>query len=117
MNKNNKPFWLSGNFAPVAEEIFSDKLNIVGSIPKELNGTFVRNGANPHKDTTHWFVGDGMLHGVRIENGKVKWYRNRWVKTETDPEKLDASFAHKLFQRAHSRVWLFPSAEELVFIT
>ncbi|SUA02783.1 carotenoid oxygenase [Mycolicibacterium fortuitum] len=24
-----------------------------------------------------------MIHGVRIENGAVKWYRNRWVRTDS----------------------------------
>jgi carotenoid cleavage dioxygenase len=24
-----------------------------------------------------------MIHGVRLENGKAKWYRNRWVKTRS----------------------------------
>ena len=42
----------------------------------------MRNGSNPRSGTSpHWFLGDGMLHGVRIERGKAVWYRNRWVRT------------------------------------
>jgi carotenoid cleavage dioxygenase len=26
-------------------------------------------------------MGDGMVHGIRIEDGKASWYRNRWVRT------------------------------------
>jgi carotenoid cleavage dioxygenase len=26
-------------------------------------------------------MGDGMVHGVRIEDGAARWYRNRWVRT------------------------------------
>jgi len=42
----------------------------------------LRNGANPQSgESAHWFLGNGMLHGVRIEAGQAKWYRNRYVKT------------------------------------
>ena len=44
-----------------------------GSIPAELDGWYLRNGANPWQPTAHWFAGDGMIHGVRIEGG-AKWY-------------------------------------------
>ena len=37
---------------------------------REFNGVYVRNGSNPQSgDSTHWFMGDGMLHGVRLEKG------------------------------------------------
>ena len=53
-----------------------------GSIPTELQGRYFRNGANPQTGTSdHWFVGDGMIHGVEISNGKANWYRNRYVRT------------------------------------
>jgi carotenoid cleavage dioxygenase-like enzyme len=29
----------------------------------------------------HWFIGEGMIHGVRLEGGRAVWYRNRWVRT------------------------------------
>jgi carotenoid cleavage dioxygenase len=45
-------------------------------------GLYARNGANPREgETAHWFLGDGMVHGVSIRNGKAEWYRNRWVRT------------------------------------
>ncbi len=29
----------------------------------------------------HYFTGDGMVHGIRLEDGRAVWYRNRWVRT------------------------------------
>ena len=53
-----------------------------GEIPRELNGRYFRNTANPQTGyTEHWFIGDGMLHGVELKDGKASWYRNRWVRT------------------------------------
>lgn len=77
-----KPYWLQGNFAPVASEETVTELRVTGSIPKELSGLFVRNGSNPPSGSSlHWFLGDGMVHGVRLERGKALWYRNRYVQT------------------------------------
>lgn len=75
-------WWLSGNYAPVPDEIEAFDLEVEGSIPVELDGLFVRNGANPAGgDSAHWFTGDGMLHGLRLEAGRAAWYRNRFVRT------------------------------------
>ncbi len=77
-----KPFYLRDNFAPVEEEISDDHLRVIGSIPSALNGRFLRNGPNPRNGwSDHWFLGNGMVHGVELENGKANWYRNRYVRT------------------------------------
>jgi carotenoid cleavage dioxygenase len=77
------PFHLTGNYAPVAEEVTVFDLPVRGTIPRELSGLYLRNGPNPKRGTSpHWFVGDGMVHGVRLENGRAAWYRNRWVRTK-----------------------------------
>ena len=60
------PF-LQGNFAPVQEETTVDNLKVIGTLPPEMDGMFVRNGPNPQfppLGNYHWFFGDGMLHGV-----------------------------------------------------
>ena len=76
------PFWLRDNFAPTFEERTDYDLKVIGHIPESLQGTLLRNGANPQSgESAHWFLGNGMLHGVRIEAGQAKWYRNRYVKT------------------------------------
>ena len=77
-----KPFWLTGNFAPVYEERTETELKVTGNIPPELNGRYLRNGSNPQSgETAHWFLGNGMIHGVELKNGKANWYKNRYVRT------------------------------------
>ena len=85
------PFYLQGNFAPVSQERTAFDLPIEGALPPELRGLYLRNGPNPRRgDPGHWFLGDGMVHGVRLEGGRAAWYRNRWVRTrffdENDPQ-------------------------------
>lgn len=77
------PSYLSGHLAPVTDEIESVGLHVTGTLPTELTGRYFRNGPNPlpGEDSGHWFVGHGMLHGVRLERGRAAWYRNRWVRT------------------------------------
>ncbi|MGK7933851.1 MAG: carotenoid oxygenase family protein [Microcystaceae cyanobacterium] len=75
--------YLSGNFAPIREEITADTLQVIGELPHELSGMFVRNGPNPQFDPIgqyHWFDGDAMVHGLRIHQGKAT-YLNRYVQT------------------------------------
>lgn len=76
-------FFLSENYAPVADELTEFNLPVEGAIPTDLTGWYLRNGPNPRKPTEHWFLGDGMVHGVRIEGGRAAWYRNRWVRTDS----------------------------------
>ena len=76
-------FFVKGNYAPVPDELSVDNLTVTGTIPADLDGWYLRNGPNPRKATGHWFTGDGMIHGVRIEGGRAKWYRNRWVRTDS----------------------------------
>ena len=76
-------FFRVGNYAPVADELTEFDLPVVGAIPPELQGWYLRNGPNPRGETGHWFTGDGMIHGVRIEGGRAAWYRNRWVRTDS----------------------------------
>jgi carotenoid cleavage dioxygenase len=78
----DRPYWEQGNFAAVTTEETVTDLEVTGTIPPELSGLFVRNGSNPPTGTSlHWFLGDGMVHGVRIERGRASWYRNRYVRT------------------------------------
>ncbi len=76
--------YLTGNFAPVHEEVTAVDLPVTGTIPESLRGRFLRNGPNPvsavDPATYHWFGGDGMVHGVRLADGAADWYRNRWVR-------------------------------------
>jgi carotenoid cleavage dioxygenase len=76
------PYWMQGNFAPVPDELDAFDLEVEGALPPELDGLYVRNGSNPAAGAgSHWFLGDGMVHGVRLERGRARWYRNRWIRT------------------------------------
>ena len=78
------PFHLRGNYAPVMTEVTETDLPITGALPPELCGTYLRNGPNPKSGTSpHWFAGDGMIHGVRLDQGRAAWYRNRWLRTRS----------------------------------
>ncbi len=84
--------YLSANFAPVAEEITATDLPILGELPSQLNGRYLRNGPNPIEApnplTHHWFLGDAMVHGIRLRDGKAEWYRNRYVGSDNVAAKL-----------------------------
>ena len=76
--------YLSGALAPVPDEVLALDLPVTGTLPEELEGRWLRNGPNPlgptDPATHHWFLGDGMVHGVRLCGGRAEWYRNRWVR-------------------------------------
>ena len=69
---------------------------VIGEIPKDFSGMYVRNGPVPQHTPTgkyHWYDGDGMLHAVHFRHGEVS-YRNRWV--ETDGLKADQAAGESL---------------------
>jgi 8'-apo-carotenoid 13,14-cleaving dioxygenase len=85
MPKDGHPY-LSGIHRPVTVEANESDLRVTGSIPKELNGRYIRIGPNPATNVSpasyNWFLGDGMIHGVRLCGGKALWYKNRWVRSD-----------------------------------
>src|SRR3984885_5601282 len=77
--------YLDDFLAPVSTEVTATDLAVTGHIPDFLDGRYLRNGPNPIAEvdpaTYHWFMGDGMVHGVRLRDGQAQWYRNRYVRT------------------------------------
>lgn len=76
------PF-LQGYYEPLTTECTAPDLVIEGEIPKDLNGTFYRNGPNPQfipLPDYHFFGGDGMVHAFRFDEGRVS-HMNRWART------------------------------------
>jgi carotenoid cleavage dioxygenase len=77
--------YLVGNYGPVAAEVTALELPVTGTLPHVLCGRYLRNGPNPvgspEPSTYHWFTGDGMVHGIRIRDGRAEWYRNRYVRS------------------------------------
>jgi carotenoid cleavage dioxygenase len=78
------PF-LTGIHQPMTAELVIEDLPVTGTIPAALDGRYLRIGPNPagpvDPATHHWFVGDGMVHGLRVEGGKALWYRNKWIRS------------------------------------
>src|SRR4051812_14648681 len=76
--------YLNGIHAPIDEEMTIEQLEVTGTIPAALDGRYLRIGPNPivpDPATHHWFTGDGMVHGLRLQQGRALWYRNRWVRS------------------------------------
>jgi carotenoid cleavage dioxygenase-like enzyme len=76
------PF-LEAGFAPVHDELDVSNLVVRGEIPREIAGTYLRNGPNPAYPPisyTYPLDGDGMVHSLTFADGKAR-YRNRFVLT------------------------------------
>jgi len=85
--------YLVGSYAPTQEEHPQEALTVIeGAVPKDLDGLLVRNGPNPRfppRGRYHWFDGDGMLHAVRLQDGRAT-YQNRWVRTQAFAQEQEA---------------------------
>ena len=89
---------LNGNSAPIHDESVYESLPVIGQVPSDFAGLYVRNGPNayyPPEWRYHAYDGDGMLHAVRFEHGRVS-YRNRWVRTSALQEEQAAG--HSLWK-------------------
>ncbi len=78
-------FFLDGNFSPVDQERDTEEMEVIGIIPTDLQGHFLRVGPNPvhvfSEEAYHTFDGDGMIHAIEFRNGKAR-YRNRFIENE-----------------------------------
>ena len=77
--------YLNGAWRPVDAEwtAATPELPLIGEIPRDLNGLYVRNGHNPLHEPLgryHPYDGDGMLHAMRFHDGRAE-YRNRFART------------------------------------
>ncbi|CAK9136955.1 unnamed protein product [Ilex paraguariensis] len=65
---------LSDNYAPVDELPPTECEVIYGSLPSCLDGAYIRNGPNPQflpRGPYQLFDGDGMLHSIKISQGRA----------------------------------------------
>ncbi len=84
--------YLMGVYAPVQTELSLEDMEVIGEVPRDLNGVYLRNGPNRRFEAPgryHMFDGDGMIHAVHFDNGTVR-YRNRWVRTKAFHEESAA---------------------------
>lgn len=78
----------AGAAAAVTNEVDLADLAVTGTIPRDLDGTLLRNGPNPLRgrfegnDVLSWWAEAAMLHGISFEDGRVTAYRNRWARTQ-----------------------------------
>jgi carotenoid cleavage dioxygenase len=83
VNPDTNPH-LSGVFTPTTAEVEADNLKVIGHLPVDLDGLYLRNGPNPRFTPLGSYVypleGDGMVHAVRIAEGRAR-YANRFVRT------------------------------------
>lgn len=77
---------LTAAYQPVTEEVTVLDPPVTGRLPAELDGSFLRIGPNPLGGSDpardHSFAGDAMVHGLRLRDGRARWYRNRWLRTD-----------------------------------
>ncbi|MEQ1587920.1 MAG: carotenoid oxygenase family protein [Cyclobacteriaceae bacterium] len=95
LDSESKDPFLSGNNAPVSEELIVQNLKVSGQIPTDIEGAFLRNGPNPKFSPVNYvypFSGDGMVHAIYFDHGKVQ-YRNKWIYTERLKNDLKAGKA------------------------
>lgn len=73
--KTPNPFVI-GIHEPMREELTQQSLAVIGAIPTQLDGRYLKMGANPARPVSaghNWFLGDGMVHGLAIKDGKALW--------------------------------------------
>ncbi|MER6911886.1 carotenoid oxygenase family protein [Streptomyces sp. NPDC000594] len=84
--------YLRGRWTPVREERTVEWPEVTGRLPPELDGTFVQIGPNPIAPPRIlpylFLIADGMVHGVRIRDGRAEWYRNRWIRRASVSRRL-----------------------------
>ncbi|RSM91602.1 apocarotenoid-15,15'-oxygenase [Kibdelosporangium aridum] len=74
----------TGPWRPQHVERAAVDLDVIGEIPADLDGVYLRNTENPvhpAMEIYHPFDGDGMVHAVGFRDGKA-FYRNRFIRTD-----------------------------------
>lgn len=80
---NDHPY-MNGAWRPTYREFNAADMEVIGSIPADIDGVYVRNTENPiHQPIGryHPFDGDGMIHVMSFRDGRAE-YRNRFVRTK-----------------------------------
>tara|TARA_R110000772_G_scaffold58393_2_gene132188 strand:+ start:9270 stop:10742 length:1473 start_codon:yes stop_codon:yes gene_type:complete len=76
--------YLNGAWTPNFTEYTATDMEVIGRIPDDIDGVYIRNTENPVQEPIghyHPFDGDGMLHSMSFKDGKAE-YRNRFVRTK-----------------------------------
>ena len=76
--------YMSGAWTPNFDEYDATDMEVIGEIPTDIDGVYVRNTENPVHGSIglyHPFDGDGMIHAISFRDGKAA-YHNRFVRTK-----------------------------------
>ncbi len=76
--------YLQGAWTPSYGEYNAADMEVIGEIPADIDGVYVRNTENPVHESIgryHPFDGDGVVHSISFLDGKAE-YRNRFVRTK-----------------------------------
>ena len=82
--KPNMHPYMNGAWTPNFTEYDAEDMEVIGEIPTDIDGVYIRNTENPVQEPIgnyHPFDGDGMLHTMVFRDGKAS-YRNRFVRTK-----------------------------------
>jgi carotenoid cleavage dioxygenase len=85
----------TGPWRPQNTEYDALDLKVIGELPDDLNGVYLRNTENPLHDSLgryHPFDGDGMVHAIHFHDGRAD-YRNRFVRTKAFEAEFEAGRA------------------------
>jgi carotenoid cleavage dioxygenase-like enzyme len=91
LKPNNHPY-MNGAWTPNYDEYDATGMQVIGEIPKDIDGVYVRNTENPVHDPIgmyHPFDGDGMIHAISFRDGQAE-YRNRFVRTRGFAAEMEA---------------------------
>ncbi len=83
LRSNNHPY-MTGPWTPLHQEYDAEDMPVIGTIPADIDGVYVRNTENPLHEPIgryHPFDGDGMIHSISFRDGRAA-YRNRFVRTK-----------------------------------
>ena len=104
--------WFTGVNAPCRIEADIENLEVVGEIPREIDGAFYRVGADhqfpPRFENDAPFNGDGMVSMYRFKDGRVH-LKSRYVRT--DRFKAERAAGKALFGRYRNRFTDDPSVQ------
>ncbi|MGD8679723.1 MAG: carotenoid oxygenase family protein [Lysobacterales bacterium] len=82
--KPNTHPYMNGAWTPNYDEYDATEMDVIGEIPGDIDGVYVRNTENPVHEPIgryHPFEGDGMIHAISFRDGKAE-YHNRFVRTK-----------------------------------
>ena len=76
LSENDHPY-MNGAWTPNFDEYDADDMEVIGEIPRQLSGAYMRNGSNQQfepRGPYHLFDGDGMIHAFTFDDFELRDY-------------------------------------------